>query len=210
MDADHIRSPQHRFQRHWSDAHSLLGGAQGGTGWMLLPFRMWLTGGRLRILYSYCTAAGAGAAVCFYRCQSGRALWASFVVGVGFPDDGCWRLFDYSDGGSDTDTISDAGSDGDAIADAGFGGDSGGLLDGGFGSKRRAGVYVLAGSDTSADLAGLAAAGGSPEAQACRIIIREGRRIGGAGLGADDRVRVDFLVETPPFRRGAVDYLCVD
>ena len=80
----------------------------------------------------------------------------------------------------------------------------------GFGTKRRAVVYALAGSDTAADLAGLTAGGGASEREACRIIIRDGQRIGSASLGADDRVRVDFLVETPPFRRWAVNYLCVD
>ena len=80
----------------------------------------------------------------------------------------------------------------------------------GFGTKRRAGVYVLAGSDTAADLVGLTAGGGASEREACRIIIRDGQQIGSASLGADDRVRVDFLVETPPFRRWAVNYLCVD
>ena len=79
----------------------------------------------------------------------------------------------------------------------------------GFNNGTSAAVHVLADSDTDADLMAMVAAGGTEEADACRLIIRDGHRVGIATVGSDDKVAVTFEVTVPTFRPGNQNYICM-
>ena len=79
----------------------------------------------------------------------------------------------------------------------------------GFNNGTSAAVHVLADPAVPQDLAAMVAAGGDMEAEACRLIIREGRRAGIAPVGRDDKVAVEFEVAVPLFTPGNVNYLCM-
>ena len=79
----------------------------------------------------------------------------------------------------------------------------------GFNNGTSAAIHVLADSDVTQDLAAMVAAGGETEAQACMLIIREGRRVGISTVGNDDRVAITFEVTVPVFKPGAINYICM-
>ena len=79
----------------------------------------------------------------------------------------------------------------------------------GFNNGTSAAVHVLADSDTDFDLKAMVAAGGTEEADACRLIIRNGHRVGIATVGSDDKVAVTFEVTVPTFRPGNQNYICM-
>ena len=79
----------------------------------------------------------------------------------------------------------------------------------GFNNGTSAAAYVLADSDTTADLKAMVAAGGAEEAAACSLIIRDGHRAGIATVGSDDKVAITFEVTVPVFRPGNQNYICM-
>ena len=76
----------------------------------------------------------------------------------------------------------------------------------GFNNGATAAVYVLADDHSNPDLAALMF---SDERSLCRLIIRDGHRVGIARVGNDDRVAITFEVTVPIFRPGNDNYLCM-
>ena len=79
----------------------------------------------------------------------------------------------------------------------------------GFNNGTSAAVHVLADNDTPADLKAMVAAGGEDEENACRLIIRDGQRVGIGTVSSDDKVAVTFEVTVPTFAPGNQNYICM-